>query len=80
MPASQSFIGHYSHPFKICWGGSSRGDKLFSLAEYNGIFEWQFHGEPANHTDYREIAKYYENITGESYRVDRGGVTLKKGH
>jgi len=44
-PASQAFIGHYSYPLKIAWGGSQKGDKLFSISEFNGIFEWQFHGE-----------------------------------
>lgn len=80
MPASQAFIGHYSYPFKVAWGGSNRGDKIFSIAEHNGIFEWQFHGEDAAHSDLREIKKHYENIIGENYRVDKGGFTLKKHH
>ena len=30
--------------------------------------------------DYREIASHYENIVGESYRIDKGGLTLNKSH
>jgi hypothetical protein len=80
IPASQAFIGHFNHPFKLVWGGNNRGDKIFSISEVNGIFEWQFHGENGAHVDNREIEKYYENIRGENYRVDRGGFTLNKNH
>jgi len=80
IPASQAFIGHYSYPNKLIWGGSNNGDKVFSIAEFNGVFEWQFHGESGAHVDNREIEKYYENIHGENNRVDRGGFTLNKNH
>ena len=79
-PASQAFIGHFNYPRQIIWGGSQKGDKVFSISEFNGIFEWQFHGESSAHVDNREIEKYYENIQGENYRVDRGGLTLNKNH
>lgn len=79
-PASQAFIGHYSFPTKIIWGGENRGNKLFSISEFNGIFEWQFHGEDGAHIDHREIQKHYENIQGENYRVDKGGFNLNRNH
>lgn len=65
---------------KLIWGGSQKGDKLFSISEHNGIFEWKFHGESSAHIDNREIEKHYENIQGENYRVDRGGLSLNKNH
>lgn len=79
-PASQAFIGHFNFPYKLIWGGSNKGDKIFSIGELNGIFEWQFHGESGAHIDNREIEKYYENIQGENYRVDKGGLTLNRNH
>lgn len=80
IPASQAFIGHYTYPYKLMWGGTERGDRIYSISEYNGIFEWQFFGENSAHIDSREIAKQYENIQGEAYRVDKGGITLNKSH
>jgi hypothetical protein len=64
----------------LIWGGSGKGDKMFSISEYNGIFEWKFQGETSAHTDNREIEKHYENVQGENYRVDRGGLSLNKNH
>lgn len=79
-PASQAFIGHYSFPKMLVWGGEHKGDKIFSISEFNGIFEWQFHGENCAHIDSREIQKHYENIQGENHRVDKGGFNLNRNH
>ena len=37
----QGFVGHYSHARALAWGE----DRMYSIGDLNGIFEWEFHGD-----------------------------------
>jgi hypothetical protein len=60
-------------PRRVIWGGE--GDRIYSIADLNGIFEWSFYGNP--HYDMLEVEKHYENVE-EKNRVDKEGTMKKK--